>query len=248
MSGPASSARPLVGLSAGYAEQELGRDYRRHELRAAYLDAVAAGGGLPVVLASIDPALAEAIVARIDALLLTGGRHDIPPAEYGEAPAPGLGPVAPDRTRYERALLAAADRRGLPVLGICGGMQLLVVARGGKLHQHLPADIASDIRHEQAEDRRRPSHRVRVVPGTRLARALGEGEILVNSAHHQGVRVLGRGLVVTAKSPDGLVEGVEEAGPRFVAGVQWHPELLAGTVPAQRALFEQFVAAARGEG
>jgi putative glutamine amidotransferase len=238
------SSRPLVGVTADFTESEKGRPYRRHELRAAYADAIAAAGGLPVLLAQLDPPeLASELLDRLSALVLTGGDFDIPPAHYGEEPAPGLGPLKPERTTFERAALEAADRRGLPVLGICAGMQLMNVSRGGKLYQHLPAELGGPLAHEQPEDRRQPSHTVTVTPGTRLAAAIAPGDIRVNSSHHQGVRTLGRGLVASAQSPDGLVEALEDPAARFWLGVQWHPELLTGSLPAQRGLFAALVEA-----
>jgi len=239
--------RPRVGITTDYSESPKGRPYRRHELRAAYADAVALAGGLPLLLSPTEEVgLAEELVSHVDALVVTGGDCDVPPAHYGEAPAPGLGPLRPTRTSFELALVAEAERRGLPVLGICGGMQLLNVSRGGKLYQHLPAELEGTLAHEQAEDRRHPSHPVLVTGGSRLARAVGEGQVQVNSAHHQGVRTLGRGLVATAHSPDGLLEAFEDPAARFVVGVQWHPELLIESCPPQRHLFEALVEAARG--
>ncbi|MHB8417133.1 MAG: gamma-glutamyl-gamma-aminobutyrate hydrolase family protein [Myxococcales bacterium] len=241
--------RPCIGVTTDYSESPKGRPYRRHELRAAYADAVARAGGLPLLLAPTEElALAVDLVDRLDALVVSGGDCDVPPAEYGESPAPCLGPLRPTRTSFELRLVAEADRRGLPILGICGGMQLLDVARGGKLYQHLPAELPGALAHEQAEDRRQPSHPVLVSAGTRLAGAVGTGEVRVNSAHHQGVRLLGRQLVASASSPDGLIEGIEDPGAPFFLGVQWHPELLIDSCPAQQRLFAQLIEAARGRG
>ena len=113
---------------------------------------------------------------------------------------------------------------------------------GGALYQHLPTDLPG-LAHEQSNDRREPGHRVRLLEGSLLARATGATELWVNSSHHQGVRLPGRGLVATAVSPDGLVEAIEDPAARYLVGVQWHPELLAPAEPGQRAIFEGLVAA-----
>ena len=241
--GRSSPVRPLIGLTPDTTESPQGRPFLRLELRSAYFDALAAAGALPILLPLCDGETLGELVGRLDGLVLTGGAFDIPPSEYGEAPAPGLGELKPERTTFEKAALEAAERRGLPILGICGGMQLLAVTRGGKLYQHLPTDLPGPIAHEQAADRRSPSHTVKVVPKSRLAAATGSGDVWVNSSHHQGVRLPGRGLVATAVSPDGLVEAIEDPAARYLVGVQWHPELLAPAEPGQRAIFEGLVAA-----
>ncbi|MHB1846673.1 MAG: gamma-glutamyl-gamma-aminobutyrate hydrolase family protein, partial [Deltaproteobacteria bacterium] len=240
----------LVGLTADLAENgaagrpgESGPLFHRHELRHAYAEAILACGGLPVVLPT-STVPADELVERLEALVLTGGAFDIPPSDYGEAPAPGLGPLKPDRTAFERGCFLAAERRGLPILGICGGMQLIAVARGGALYQHLPAELPG-LAHEQPNDRREPGHRVRLREGSLLAHATGTTELWVNSSHHQGVKRLGARLVACGSSDDGLVEAIEDPSRPFLVGVQWHPELRCGTTPPERRLFERFIEAAR---
>lgn len=238
---------PLIGLSLDRTDDARGEAYALHQLRAAYVDAVAAGGGAPLLLAPSAGAAdswVDAVLDRLDGLLLTGGAFDVPPALYGEAPAPRLGPLKPERTAFERLLLRGARARELPVLGICGGMQLINVELGGSLYQHLPDDLPQGLEHEQPGDRRLPAHPVQVVAGSRLAGLLGAGALAVNTSHHQGVKRLGQGLVASAHSPDGLVEAFEAAGTDWLFGVEWHPELLWDSEPRHRGLFHGLAAAA----
>ena len=208
-----------------------------------YTDRVLASGGIPVV---VPPGLSahdvELLVARCDGLLLTGGDFDVDPALFGEAPVPQLGALKPERTRLELALLDAAVRRRLPVLGICGGLQLMNVARGGSLWQDLPSQRPSSVSHSQTQTKDLAGHDVDVVAGTRLAALCGAGTLGVNSTHHQGIKAVGAGLVVAAVAVDGLVEAVEDPGAGFFVGVQWHPESM--HEEAHRAIYRGLVSAA----
>ena len=213
-----------------------------YELKASYVEAVLAAGGLPVLLPHA-PSAAAAYLALLDGLVLTGGAFDVPPALYGEARREGCGPSRPERTAFEKDLLESALAARLPVLGVCGGMQLMNVARGGTLHQDLPLDAG--IRgHEQPPPKDVPSHEVAVVPGTVLASLVGLDALMVNSTHHQGVKDVGRGLVVSGRSPDGVVEAIELPGLPFALGVQWHPEATAPKDPRQAAIYRGLVRAA----
>ena len=218
----------------------------RYELARACADAVALAGGLPVPVPCADPALAGEYLALADGLLVAGGPFDIPPERYGEARRPSCGPARPERTAFEEALAEAALAAGKPVLGICGGMQLLAVLRGGTLFQHLPEDPG--VSHEQPPPKDVPSHAVEPAPGSLLARLAGSESLMVNSTHHQAVRDPGRGVRVTGRAPDGVVEAVEIEGHPFALGVQWHPETLAARDPRQRAILRGLVEAARGRG
>jgi len=227
---------PLIGLTA-YCEEAQWAYWRKPAvlLPVDYAEQVAAAGGVPVLLPPL-PGVAAA-VDRLDGLLLTGG-GDIDPGRYGADPHPRTGRVSAPRDAAELELLDAALAAGLPVLGVCRGMQLVNVARGGTLCQHL----ASDAGHTPA-----PGtfglHPVRVAPGTRLAGILGaNGDGAdVPTAHHQAVDRLGEGLVATAWTEDGVIEAVEASagGDPFLLAVQWHPE--AGTDPR---VIEALVAAA----
>lgn len=215
----------------------------RYVLKRVYADAVLAAGGLPWI--PTYGSSVEALLDRADALVVTGGAFDIPPESYGEAPADGLGALKPERTAFERTLLEGALERRLPVLGVCGGMQLLNVVRGGSLYQDIGSEFSDALRHEQAEPPDRPSHPIEVLPGSRLAAAIGGADPRqVNSTHHQAVDRLGRSLVVSAKAPDGVVEAIEDPSQPFVVGVQWHPEALVDH-PWNLGIYRALVAAAR---
>jgi len=212
----------LLGSAAPIAMQEMEFDLHIAD----YPQAIAACGGLPVQLTR--DADVDGIAARIDGLVLTGGA-DVDPAVYGRAPEAGLADTEPMRDAWELALLDAADARGLPVLCICRGVQLLNVARGGTLRQHVGVD-EGDGHPRFDEDGRNLAHGVDVAEGS-LAASLYGTHLEVNSLHHQVVEEVGRGLVVTGRSPDGTPEVLELEG-RDVLGLQWHPELLERPDPA----------------
>jgi putative glutamine amidotransferase len=189
-----------------------------------YLDAVAAAGGIPVILAPLPARQLESIIDRLDGVCLSGG-PDIEPATYGSDAHPELGPTEPEVDLFELGLVRAARRRGLPVLAICRGMQVLNVARGGTLVQHLP-DLSDEIQHRQTVPASQPSHSVAVAADSKLARIAESERIDVNSFHHQAIDRLGTGLEPVAWADDGVIEGVEAPGDSFTIGVQWHAECL----------------------
>ncbi|MBN9559245.1 MAG: gamma-glutamyl-gamma-aminobutyrate hydrolase family protein [Alphaproteobacteria bacterium] len=237
-----SERRPLVGVTLD-AEQPGGYSaYPWYALRANYAEAIIASGGLPVALPH-DAALAGEYLDRIDALVVTGGAFDVDPTLYGDDARHATVTLKEGRTAAEMALVQGALARDLPVLGICGGQQLLAVALGGTLIQHIPDSVADALEHEQPNPRHQPGHRIRVVPGTLLHRIVGADEMQVNSAHHQAVRDPGASAVVNALAPDGVVEGVENARYRFCLGVQWHPEFFID--PGDRRIFAALIAACR---
>jgi len=203
-----------------------------------YLEAVEGAGGIPVILAPLPARRLEAIIDRLDGVCLSGG-PDIEPATYGADAHPELGPTEPEVDLFELGLARAARRRGLPILAICRGMQVLNVARGGTLMQHLP-DLGGEIAHRQSEPASQPTHAVALAAGSRLA-ALAESErIEVNSFHHQAIERLGAGLEPVAWADDGVIEGVEAPADPFTLGVQWHAECLVER-PEQAALFERLI-------
>jgi putative glutamine amidotransferase len=218
----------------------------RYELKVAYADAVLRAGGLPFIVPySDDPTTVDAYLDRIFGLVVTGGAFDIPPSAYGEQPRDGMGVTKPGRTAFETALMQAALRRNMPVLGICGGMQLLHILLGGTLFQDIRRELPNARDHEQKHDRAQPSHPVEVKEGTQLADLLGKGQVMVNSTHHQAANKITDAEVVSAVAPDGVVEAIESKGHVFALGVQWHPELLVQTVPVHLSLYRALVHKAR---
>jgi putative glutamine amidotransferase len=206
-----------------------------------YPEAIERAGGIPVIVPLLRPEAIAALLDRVDGICLPGG-PDLQPSAYGEEPHPQLGPTEPRVDAVELALARAADRRKLPILGICRGMQLLNVARGGTLHQHLPDVVRHQLEHRQPDHGSVTTHHVEAAPHSQLRATLGGPKLQVNSFHHQAVRTLGDDLVATAWAEDGTIEAIEEPGERLVLGVQWHAEGLRAHDP----LFELLIAAASG--
>jgi putative glutamine amidotransferase len=234
--------RPFIGVTLDSEQPGGYSKYPWYAIRQNYADAIIACGGLPVALPH-DAALAQAYLDRLDALVVTGGAFDVDPALYGEGDRHATVTLKEGRTAAELALTQGALARNLPVLGICGGEQLLAVALGGTLIQHIPDAIENALEHEQLNPRHEPGHAVAVRAGTLLHRIVGAGEMLVNSAHHQAVRDAGPHAVVNAVAPDQVIEGVEDARYRFCLGVQWHPEFFID--PGDRRIFDALIAACR---
>ncbi len=237
------SKRPIVGVTLDSEQPGGYSKYPWYALRQNYADAIAAAGGLPVALPH-DAALAAAYLDRIDALVVTGGAFDVDPTLYGDGERHATVSLKEGRTAAELALTQGALARDLPVLGICGGEQLLAVALGGTLVQHIPDSVANALEHEQPNPRHEPGHTVAIVPATLLHRIVGAAEMQVNSAHHQAVGAPGPHAVVNATAPDAVIEGLEDQRYRFCLGVQWHPEFFID--PGDRRIFDAFIAACRG--
>ena len=230
---------PLIGITLD-AEQPGGYSkYPWYALRQNYADAITASGGLPVGLPHNDQA--EAYLDRIDALVVTGGAFDVDPSMYGDTDTHTTVSLKAGRTAAEMALVRGALARGKPILGICGGEQLLTVALGGTLIQHIPDSVPDTLAHEQPNPRHEAGHEISIVPGTLLHRIVGASHMAVNSAHHQAVRSPGPRAVVNATAPDGVIEGIEDPSRRFCLGVQWHPEFHIDR--GDRAIFDALIGA-----
>jgi putative glutamine amidotransferase len=211
-------------------------------IRENYAHAVVASGGLPVMLPHAPERVGD-YLDLVDGLVISGGAFDIDPALFGADMRHPKVTTKDRRTAFELALTRGALDRDLPVLGICGGQQLLHVVLGGTLIQHIPDEIADALAHEQPNPRDEPGHTVAIVPGTRLAAIVASDTLAVNSAHHQAARDVPPGVVVNAVAPDGVIEGIEAPARRFCLGVQWHPEFALSA--GDRAIFRALVDAAR---
>jgi putative glutamine amidotransferase len=207
---------------------------------------VEGAGGAPIYIPLIpDREYLSALCERLDGLALSGSNSDLDPIYYNEEPHQNLGPVYPERDETDLILLELAEKRAMPVLGICFGMQSLNVARGGSLIQDLASQTPGAIKHEQGQAINRPSHHIKIEAHSQLAKCAGGETARVNSSHHQAVNKVGRDLRVVATAPDGVIEAVVDTrSDRFVLGVQWHPEIGWEKDPFSQAIFKEFLAAA----
>jgi len=237
MIGPMEN-RPRIGIPMRI---ELATD--RFYLSRHYSEAVEAAGGAPVQVSLIPNfEYVDAVVDGLDGILLPGSDSDVDPLRYGQQPHPELGSVHTIKDETDLLMIEAAERRELPTLAICFGMQILNVSRGGTLIQDIRSQVKDAIKHEQGVPRDRASHRVRLSDGTKLSNIAGTLDGVVNSHHHQAIESLGANLVATAWSTDGVIEAVEDPRPdRFVLAVQWHPELGWRDDALSQRLFKSFV-------
>ncbi len=230
--------RPRIGITMRI---ELATE--RFYLSRYYSEAIEAAGGAPVHISLIpNPDYIATVIENLDGLLLPGSDSDVDPLRYGQQPLRALGPVHPIKDQTDLMAIAAAEKRGLPILGICFGMQVLNVARGGSLIQDLATQRPEALKHEQGSPRDRPSHTVSLLAGSLVSNLAESGELLVNSHHHQAIENTGQDLVATAWSADGIVEAIEDPrSDRFFAAVQWHPELGWQDDSFSQKLFSHFV-------
>ena len=238
--GAKNGSRPTIGVTLDSEEPGGYSKFPWYAVRQNYADAVVKAGGLPLFLPHEPDQVAE-YLALIDGLVVTGGAFDVDPSLFGAADKHPTVKLKGRRTEFEWKITQAAVEADLPVLGICGGQQLLNVVLGGTLIQHIPDEVEGPLAHEQPNPRDEPGHMVRIVEGTLLRHITGLAEMAVNSAHHQAADAVPPGIVVDALAPDGVIEGIEDPKRRFCLGVQWHPEFLIG--PGDRRIFEAFIAA-----
>ncbi|HXO91457.1 MAG TPA: gamma-glutamyl-gamma-aminobutyrate hydrolase family protein [Stellaceae bacterium] len=236
-------AQPVIGLTLDHEPPGGYSKFPWYAIRENYCNAVCHAGGLPILLPH-DPDAAAAYLDRIDGLVVTGGGFDVDPALFGATSRHPSVTTKDRRTAFEYTATKGALARGMPVLGICGGQQLLNVVLGGTLIQHIPDEVPGSVAHRQPNPRDEPGHTVRVVPGTLLHRITGAANLAVNSAHHQAVKEAGPNLLINAVAEDGVVEGIEDPHRRFCLGVQWHPEFEINE--ADRRIFRAFVEVAGG--
>lgn len=235
------NARPLIGITT---RLDLAND--TFYLRRFYAEAVAARGGTPVYIPLVNHREALwSLADRLDGVLLSGSNSDLDPALYREEPRQELGHVVDERDATDLLMLEYAESTGLPVLGICFGVQSLNVSRGGSLIQDLKSQVPASLKHEQDAPYGRPSHAIQIEPGSLLERLAGGRDARVNSTHHQAIKEVGANLRVVARALDGVIEAVEDIrDDRFVLGVQWHPEFGWKENSLSIAIFDSLIAAA----
>lgn len=239
-------AVPVVGISGRSDQSARSPSTPVVSIGESYVRAVELGGGAPVIVAPHpDKDRLQAIFDRLDGLVLSGG-GDVLPKLYGEEDGGLLWSVDEGRDQAELMMARWALSKGLPVLAICRGIQVLNVAAGGTLIQDVGTQVPDALSHAIIAGRPMASvaHTVDVVERTRLAALFGRGELEVNSAHHQAAKSVGEGLLVTARAPDGVIEGLEKPDHPFCVGVQWHPEAMVDSRPVMRRLFEALAEAA----
>lgn len=240
--------RPVIGITCDYRAGGGFSPFPWIAVGERYLAAIRALDAVPLLIPPHENSVGD-YLDKISGLIISGGDFDIDPQLYGLSSYHPTVKINNDRTHPELALLRAAMEKDMPILGICGGEQLMNVACGGTLYQHAPEEHKDCLVHEsstmhpQGKSRDQCAHDVHIVEGTLLHRVLGISTMGVNSAHHQAVRLPGHGVVVNAYAPDGLIEGIEVERLSFCLGLQWHPEFKVS--PHDHKIFDAFVQVAR---
>ena len=235
---------PVIGITLDSEDASVDgySKFPWYALRENYASVVVGAGGTPVILPH-EKSLIDEYLNLIDGLIITGGNFDVDPFMYGDPTSHQTVKLKPKRTDFEMSIIRIALERDFPVLGICGGQQLLNVALGGTLIQHIPDEINNALEHEQRNPRNEPGHIVSIKEGTLLKDIVNVTSMNVNSAHHQAVKTVSDFTVINAQTSDGLIEGIEVPGRKFCLGVQWHPEFEID--PGDTRIFEALINAAR---
>ena len=235
--------KPFIGIALDCEPEGGYAAFEWYALRCNYFEAISRAGGIPLglsyeTLEDLDP-----ILELLSGLVLAGGDHDLDPALYGGPSTPYKNPQKKARVAFEKPLLEKVLHRQMPFLGICAGHQLLNVVRGGTLISHIPHEIENALVHEQPHPKNVPSHDIHIVKDTLLHSIAAGLQAQVNSTHHQAVKTVGKGLVINAKAPDGVIEGIEDPNLPFCMGVEWHPEY--GITDLNLALFQKLIKTAQ---
>ena len=237
---------PMIGITTSNIIREMTRT-RWAAIPKSYSQAVIQAGGMPVLIPTNMPLdKLDDLISRLDGVILAGG-GDIDPARFGGEMHEKVKNIIPERDEIEIQLVTKVIEVGKPFLGICRGLQVINVVLGGTLYQDLPSQFDGDVlKHRQTTPKWQATHEVEVRDGSYLAEVAGRGVVKVNSYHHQGIKGLADGLVVSARSADGVIEAIEgtDLPGHWLVGVQWHAEAMRGASRQQRALFEAHVSAA----
>ena len=229
--------KPVIGISIDSSVEKPYSKFPWYAIRANYVNSIINSNGLPLMLPS-KPELAAAYFKLVDGILLTGGDFDIDPEIYGKKRHKAVTLLDKPRTNFEIKITKLALKKNKPILGICGGQQLLNVALGGSLVQHINK---TNIKHEQVEPRNKPSHKVKIKLESKLFKIVKKEKFKVNSAHHQAIKNLGKNLKINATAEDGIIEGVELLNHKFFVGIQWHPEFFISD--CDKKIFQAFIKA-----
>jgi len=237
--------QPRIGILLDYSAAGSFSSRPHYALRCGYFDAIWRAGGLPVAIPYIAEA-AEDYLDHCDGLILPGGFYPFPAALYGEE-TPDEEDIHP-RYRFEAEITRRALDRDMPVLGICAGMQVMAAAAGATLYRDVRAELPTGIDHLNERPAEEPAHSVAIEADTQLRRVLGVDHLDVNTAHKEALKIEPEGLIVNARAPDGVIEGIEIPGRRFCIGVQWHPEFFGIEGNPNFNLFTGLIKAAKSGG
>ena len=242
--------KAIIGLSGSILTHK-GKTfsgYLRSYANEDYVRAVSKNGGVPLILpVTADEEIIKRQVEKLDGLIITGG-HDISPTSYGEEPLVKLGETLPIRDSFDRLLFKYAIKKNIPILGICRGLQMMNVYFGGSLYQDLSYNKVSYVKHDQEDGPTLATHSISIEEDSWLYKSLGEGEVLVNSFHHQAIKDLASDLRVVARAKDGVIEAVEHKSYGYMLGVQFHPEMIFEEDPKMNKIFKQLIDQARKDG
>ncbi|CAN2255425.1 gamma-glutamyl-gamma-aminobutyrate hydrolase family protein [Bacillus vallismortis] len=234
--------KPVIGISGSIIIDQGGRfpGYKRAYVNDTYVQSVLDAGGVPFIVPVInDEETIDQMIQQIDGLVMSGG-HDVNPLLYGEEPLAKQGSVFPERDEFDQLLIKKAIAAGKPVFAICRGLQILNVAFGGSIYQDLSYIENASIKHDQYNNTEVPTHTIDIEPGTHLHSVFGD-TALVNSFHHQAIKDVAPGFLISARARDKVIEAIEMESSTFVLGVQWHPEMLTKGYPLMLKLFETLV-------
>jgi len=233
--------KPIIGIVSNFDVEKDGYFLCSH-----YVRSIEKAGALPIILPYVPTTEVSSVLNFVSGLVLTGG-GDFPTELYGATPHPAVKPAIPERDRFEFALARSALSRDMPILGICRGMQILNVVGGGTIYPHTTDELSGAIDHRDGTPMDQTVHEIRLERNTHLWEACGGGveSFRVNSYHHQAIKDLAPGYVISARAEDGVVEAIEAPDRPFVVGVQWHPEWMYNTEPACRRLIDKFAEACR---